>query len=106
MSAIFGDQEDKILLFCKGADRYLRAFFPLFFAGMGEGAFGSFSKGLILSWMSLVLCSRRYLKKGVLLKVKQHIKKYAEASLRTLVVAYRELDEQEYIEWEEEFVKG
>ena len=72
MSAIVRDQEDKILLFCKGADRYLKAFFLLFFGGLGEGdvASGSFSRGLILSWISSVLCSRGYLKKGVLLKVK------------------------------------
>ena len=51
MSAIVRDQEDKILLFCKGADRYLKAFFLLFFGGLGEGdvASGSFSRGLILS---------------------------------------------------------
>lgn len=39
-------------------------------------------------------------------ETRSHIKKYAEAGLRTLVVAYRELDEQEYEGWEEEFVKA
>lgn len=33
-----------------------------------------------------------------------HIKKYAEAGLRTLVVAYRELSEEEFRSWEEEFL--
>lgn len=33
-----------------------------------------------------------------------HIKRYAEAGLRTLVVAYRELSEEEFHSWEEEFV--
>ncbi|KAL3526061.1 hypothetical protein ACH5RR_014433 [Cinchona calisaya] len=35
-----------------------------------------------------------------------HIKKYAEAGLRTLVIAYRELSEQEFKPWEEEFLKA
>lgn len=37
---------------------------------------------------------------------KDHIKKYAEAGLRTLVVAYRELPEEEFKSWEEEFLKA
>ncbi|KAI3474893.1 hypothetical protein Pfo_030204 [Paulownia fortunei] len=35
-----------------------------------------------------------------------HIKRYAEAGLRTLVVAYRELSEEEFRSWEEEFLKA
>ncbi|XP_044503921.1 probable phospholipid-transporting ATPase 8 [Mangifera indica] len=35
-----------------------------------------------------------------------HINKYAEAGLRTLVIAYRELEEEEYRRWEEEFSKA
>ncbi|KAL6520255.1 putative phospholipid-transporting ATPase 8 [Orobanche minor] len=35
---------------------------------------------------------------------KDHIKGYAEAGLRTLVVAYRELSELEFSSWEEEFL--
>ncbi|KAH9617378.1 hypothetical protein KSS87_011968 [Heliosperma pusillum] len=35
-----------------------------------------------------------------------HVKKYAEAGLRTLILAYRELNENEYREWEEEFLKA
>lgn len=38
-------------------------------------------------------------------QTKEHINKYAEAGLRTLVIAYRELAEEEYKKWEEEFVK-
>lgn len=37
---------------------------------------------------------------------KDHIKKYAEAGLRTLVVAYRELLEEEFKSWEVEFLKA
>ncbi|KAL1187729.1 putative phospholipid-transporting ATPase 8 [Cardamine amara subsp. amara] len=39
-------------------------------------------------------------------ETKEHIKKYAEAGLRTLVITYRELDEDEYRIWEEEFLKA
>ncbi|KAD0007806.1 hypothetical protein E3N88_44926 [Mikania micrantha] len=37
-------------------------------------------------------------------QTKNHINKYAEAGLRTLVIAYRPLDEEEYKRWEEEFL--
>ena len=36
-------------------------------------------------------------------QTKDHIKKYAEEGLRIMVIAYRELDEQEFKSWEEEF---
>ncbi|XP_015879082.2 probable phospholipid-transporting ATPase 8 [Ziziphus jujuba] len=39
-------------------------------------------------------------------QTKDHINKYAEAGLRTLVIAYRELNEEEYKKWEEEFLKA
>ncbi|KAK6913103.1 P-type ATPase, C-terminal [Dillenia turbinata] len=39
-------------------------------------------------------------------KTKEHVKRYAEAGLRTLVIAYRELDEKEYKTWEVEFLKA
>lgn len=39
-------------------------------------------------------------------ETKDHIKKYAEAGLRTLIVAYRVLSEEEYRQWEEEFTKA
>ncbi|KAJ0111045.1 hypothetical protein Patl1_02754 [Pistacia atlantica] len=35
-----------------------------------------------------------------------HINRYAEAGLRTLVIAYRELEEHEYRRWEEEISKA
>lgn len=37
---------------------------------------------------------------------RDHINKYSEAGLRTLVIAYRELGEDEYRIWEDEFVKA
>lgn len=39
-------------------------------------------------------------------ETKVHIGQYAEAGLRTLVVAYRELDEKEYKAWADEFLKA
>ncbi|KAF7819576.1 putative phospholipid-transporting ATPase 8 isoform X1 [Senna tora] len=39
-------------------------------------------------------------------ETKEHIKRYAEAGLRTLIVTYRELVEEEYKCWEEEFLKA
>lgn len=39
-------------------------------------------------------------------QTKDHINKYAEAGLRTLVITYRELSEDEYEKWEEEFLKA
>ncbi|KAK6928340.1 P-type ATPase, C-terminal [Dillenia turbinata] len=39
-------------------------------------------------------------------KTKEHIKRYAESGLRTLVIAYRELDEKEYKTWEVGFLKA
>ncbi|XP_010243036.1 PREDICTED: probable phospholipid-transporting ATPase 8 [Nelumbo nucifera] len=39
-------------------------------------------------------------------KTKDHISKYAEAGLRTLVIAYRDLGEEEYKIWQEEFFKA
>ncbi|KAK9271574.1 hypothetical protein L1049_001935 [Liquidambar formosana] len=39
-------------------------------------------------------------------QTKEHIKTYAEAGLRTLVIAYCELGEEEYIVWKEEFTRA
>ncbi|CAN6714240.1 unnamed protein product [Malus baccata var. baccata] len=39
-------------------------------------------------------------------KTREHINKYADAGLRTLVLAYRELDEEEYDEFNKEFTEA
>lgn len=39
-------------------------------------------------------------------QTKRHIDEYADAGLRTLVVAYRELDEEEYNEFNKEFTNA
>lgn len=75
MSVIVRDQDNRILLLCKGADSVM-------FERLSE-------EGRTFE-----------------AETRAHIKKYAEAGLRTLVVAYRELNEHEYRDWEEEFVKA
>ncbi|XP_021298955.1 probable phospholipid-transporting ATPase 8 isoform X2 [Herrania umbratica] len=39
-------------------------------------------------------------------QTKEHVERYSEAGLRTLAVAYRELGDNEYRLWEEEFIKA
>lgn len=39
-------------------------------------------------------------------KTKEHINEYADAGLRTLVLTYRELDEKEYIDFNEKFTEA
>ncbi|OMO59155.1 Cation-transporting P-type ATPase [Corchorus capsularis] len=39
-------------------------------------------------------------------QTKEHIEKYSEAGLRTLAIAYRELGEDEYRIWEQEYMKA
>jgi phospholipid-translocating ATPase len=39
-------------------------------------------------------------------QTKEHINEYADAGLRTLVFAYRELDEEEYNKFNEEFTEA
>ncbi|KAL4317184.1 hypothetical protein HN51_071163 [Arachis hypogaea] len=75
MSVIVRNEENQLLLLCKGADSVM-------FERLSE-------KG------------RQYEA-----ETKEHIKQYAEAGLRTLVITYRELDEEEYKLWEVEFSKA
>ena len=39
-------------------------------------------------------------------QTKEHIDRYSEAGLRTLAIAYRELDDDKYTIWEQEFMKA
>ncbi|KAE8688963.1 putative phospholipid-transporting ATPase 11 [Hibiscus syriacus] len=39
-------------------------------------------------------------------QTKEHIEEYADAGLRTLVLAYREIDEEEYVKFNEEFTEA
>ena len=39
-------------------------------------------------------------------QTKEHIDEYADAGLRTLVLAYREIDDEEYVEFNERFTEA
>ena len=39
-------------------------------------------------------------------KTREHVNNYADAGLRTLILAYRELDEEEYKEFNEKFTEA
>ncbi|KNA24962.1 hypothetical protein SOVF_010870, partial [Spinacia oleracea] len=75
MSVIVRNEENMLLLLCKGADSAM-------FERLSE-------EGQLFE-----------------AETRAHIKIYAEAGLRTLVVAYRKLNEEGFAEWEEEFQKA
>lgn len=75
MSVIVRNEENKILLLCKGADSVM-------FERLSE--YGREFEA----------------------ETNNHIKKYSEAGLRTLVITYRELGEEEYNQWNKEFSKA
>ncbi|KAK7266090.1 hypothetical protein RIF29_18730 [Crotalaria pallida] len=75
MSVIIRNEENQLLLLCKGADSVM--------------------------FERLSQYGRQFEA-----ETKDHIKRYAEAGLRTLVITYRELGEDEYKLWEEEFLKA
>ncbi|CAI8594500.1 unnamed protein product [Vicia faba] len=75
MSVIVRNEENKILLLCKGADSVM-------FERLSE-------------------YGRKFEA-----ETNNHIKKYSEAGLRTLVITYRELGEEEYNQWNKEFSKA
>ncbi|KAL9323313.1 hypothetical protein ACSQ67_008170 [Phaseolus vulgaris] len=74
MSVIVRNEENQLLLLCKGADSVM--------------------------FERLSQHGRQFE-----VETRDHIKRYAEAGLRTLVVTYRELDEEEYKLWDKEFSK-
>ncbi|XP_047175437.1 probable phospholipid-transporting ATPase 8 isoform X3 [Vigna umbellata] len=74
MSVIVRNEENQLLLLCKGADSVM--------------------------FERLSQYGRQFE-----VETRDHIKRYAEAGLRTLVVTYRELDEEEYKLWDKEFSK-
>ncbi|KAF1879427.1 hypothetical protein Lal_00005893 [Lupinus albus] len=75
MSVIIRNEENQLLLLCKGADSVM--------------------------FERLSQYGRQFEA-----ETKDHIKRYAEAGLRTLVIAYCKLGEEEYKLWEEEFSKA
>ncbi|KAL2335697.1 hypothetical protein Fmac_016910 [Flemingia macrophylla] len=74
MSVIVKNEENQLLLLCKGADSVM--------------------------FERLSQHGRQFEA-----ETRDHIKRYAEAGLRTLVITYRELDEEEYKLWDKDFSK-
>ncbi|KAJ6751636.1 hypothetical protein OIU85_002102 [Salix viminalis] len=81
MSVIVRTMENQILLLCKGADSEI--FERLLYKGRPSDEGRLFEA-----------------------KTKEHVKTYAEAGLRVMLIAYRELGEGEYIEWKADFSKA
>lgn len=76
MSVIVRDEKDQLFLFCKGADSVI-------FERLSKKDGREFEDA-----------------------TRTHISKYADAGLRTLAIAYRKLDEEEYNVWNEEFMEA
>lgn len=76
MSVIVRNEDDRLFLFCKGADSVI-------FERLSKKQGREFEEA-----------------------TRTHISKYADAGLRTLAIAYRELDEEEYKVWNEEFMEA
>ena len=101
---IVRDEEGQILLLCKGADRLANI------------------KKVILTFCSCLFTVIKFLSpvffcsiifdrlakngKTYLGSTTRHLTEYGEAGLRTLALAYRKLDEEEYTAWNSEFLKA
>ncbi len=64
-----------------------------------------------LKWILFLFCSIIYDRlgkegKGFWEATKEHLAKYGDAGLRTLAIAYRQLEESEYTDWNQVFVKA
>lgn len=88
MSVIVRDEDGKLLLLCKGADRYVNMTLETLFSNLiFELVFLSGS----VMFERLSGNGREYEE-----ETRDHVNEYADAGLRTLILAYRELDEREY----------
>lgn len=105
MSVIVRDEEGKILLLCKGADRLVTcASLPLQdFIRTNRMIFSRYFNTLILFPNSLFLVRfsvmfERLAQNGREFEdeTKKHVNEYADAGLRTLILAYREISDEEY----------
>ena len=74
MSVIVRNNEDQILLFCKGADNII------------TGKLKNETEKLV--------------------ETLGHVKQYAEDGLRVLMIAYKEISEEEYKYWKAEYSKA
>lgn len=105
MSVIVRNPENRLLLLSKGADRFNT------FSLSREAQIlkqPHMIQGITSSVICFSVMFERLAKHGRQneRETKEHIKKYAEAGLRTLVITYREVDENEYRIWEEEFLEA
>lgn len=105
MSVIVRDEEGKILILCKGADRFVIKYL--------ETSDVSLSTFVACDYLpnSFSCCSvmfERLAKNGREFeeKTREHVNEYAEAGLRTLILAYRELDEEEYKDFNEKLTEA
>lgn len=109
MSIIVKNVENQLLLLCKGTNR-----FPLntvllacLLCKCGINLSFSYFFDYVSSSPSSVMFERLSRnERDFEATIRDHIKQYAEAGLRTLVVAYRELNEEEFRSWEKEFLKA
>ncbi|KAF5182975.1 Phospholipid-transporting atpase [Thalictrum thalictroides] len=105
MSVVLRNNVGQLLLFCKGPDKSV------------QGAF-VFLEYFYAACRYVQLISTLYVSKYLQcyfweafggwrafeVKTKEHIAKYDEVGLHTLVVAYRDLSEQEYRTWKKEII--
>lgn len=104
MSVIVRNPENRLLLLSKGADRLL--LYSLWRSSNQVIGYDSIKISSFVMCFSVMF--ERLAKHGRQneRETKEHIKRYAEAGLRTLVITYREIGEDEYRIWEEEFLKA
>ena len=102
---IVRDEEGQILLLCKGADRLAnikKVILKFCFCPF------NFIKFCPVFFFFCSIIFDRLAKNGktYLGPTTRHLTEYGEAGLRTLALAYRRLDEEEYTAWNTEFLKA
>lgn len=109
MSVIVENEEGQILLLCKGADRLVKKLSVTL--NDCECLYVSFVFHPIDHPEVIFSCSvmfERLAKNGREFEEKtmEHVHEYADAGLRTLILAYRELDAEEYKDFDRKFSKA
>ncbi|KAI3769965.1 hypothetical protein L6452_01082 [Arctium lappa] len=104
MSVIVRDEDGKLLLLCKGADRLEKyvinqSLFLLIVIVVHSN---------VLFWVVFSVMFDRCAKNGRQFEevTKEHVHDYADAGLRTLILGYRELAEDEYKKFNEKFTEA
>lgn len=112
MSVIVKNAENQLLLLCKGADRYpsvgtvmlQKIVLLITDAQLRLYLLSSFACSVFSCSVMFERLSKDSQDFAAI--TMDQIKRYAEAGLRTLVVAVRELSENEFKSWEEEFLEA